>query len=71
MLGGAPIGEPGRVLRAAGGNVVDEPYDATKGVLTGYFTIEAKDLADATAIARGCPALLHGETVIVRPVGHG
>ena len=71
MLGGAPIGEPGRVLRATSAKVVEEPYAETRGVLTGYFTIEAKDLADATAIARGCPALLHGETVIVRPVGHG
>ena len=71
MRGGAPIGEPGRVLRAVGGQIVEEPLTATKDVLTGYFTIEAKDLADATEVARGCPALLHGETVIVRPVGHG
>ena len=70
MRGGAPLGGPGRVLRPVGGSVVEEPYAATKDVLTGWFLIEAKDLADATAVARGCPALTHGESVIVRPLGH-
>lgn len=68
---GAAIGEPGRVLRAAGGAIVDEAFAATRDVPTGYFTIEATDLDDAAKVARGCPALLHGETVIVRPLGHG
>jgi hypothetical protein len=49
---------------------VGELVAATKDVLTGYFTIEARDLADATEVARGCPALIHGDTAIVRPVGH-
>jgi hypothetical protein len=70
MRGGAPLGGPGRLLRRVGGSVVDEPYAATKDVLTGWFLIEATDLADATAVARGCPALTHGESVIVRPLGH-
>ncbi len=69
MRGGAPLDEPSRVLRSVNGAVVEAPYVATKDVLTGFFIIEAKDLADATAVARGCPALLHGEDVIVRPVG--
>ncbi len=70
MRGGAPLGGPGRLLRRVAGAVVETPYAATKDVLTGWFLIEAKDLADATAVARGCPALTHGETVIVRPLGH-
>lgn len=70
MRGGAPLGEPGRLLLQIGGAVVEAPYTATKDVLTGWFVIEAKDLADATAVARGCPALTHGESVIVRPLGH-
>ena len=34
------------------------------------FLVEAADLAAATKLARGCPALVHGETVVVRSVGH-
>jgi len=70
MRGGAPLGGPGRVLRQVGGAIVEAPCTATKDVLTGWFLIEAKDLGDATAVARGCPALTHGESVIVRPLGH-
>lgn len=70
MRGGSPLGGPGRLLRRVGGAVVEEPYAATKDVLTGWFLIEATDLADATTVARGCPALTHGESVIVRPAGH-
>jgi hypothetical protein len=87
FAGGEPIGGGGRVLRGAGAKSSDaspdgdrdgdgaaireSDYVQAKGVLTGFFLIEAKDLAAATEIARGCPALLHGETVVVRPVGHG
>ena len=70
MRGGAPLGGPGRVLRRVSGAVVEAPYAPTKDMLTGWFLIEAKDLADATSVARGCPALTHGESVIVRPLGH-
>ncbi|MGA1517030.1 MAG: YciI family protein, partial [Phycisphaerales bacterium] len=41
-----------------------------KDVLTGIFVIRAKDLAEAESIARECPALLHGERVLVRPASH-
>ncbi len=70
LVGGDALGRGGRTLRAEGGRVVDGPYTETKEVITGYFMIEAKDLDAATEIARGCPALGHGESVLVRPVGH-
>lgn len=38
---------------------------ATGPLLTGLFTIEAADRAEAVALAAGCPAFEHGETVIV------
>lgn len=61
----------GRILRAVDGEIVDSPFVETKEVLTGLFVVEAADLDAATAIARGCPALGHGEIVEVRPIGHG
>jgi hypothetical protein len=70
FVGGAPLGGPARLLRSVGSEIVDGPWTQTTQVLTGYFLVEAADLAAATALARGCPALLHGETVEVRPVGH-
>ncbi len=68
MRGGDPLATGGRVLRTESGEIVDGPYTETKEVLTGYFMIEAKDLDEASQLARGCPALGHGGGVIVRPV---
>jgi len=69
--GGDPLGEGGVVLEADDdGRILESDYTAILSVLTGYFIIQAADLAAAAKIARGCPALVHGETVVVRPIGH-
>ena len=68
MRGGDPLARGGRVLRTSGGEIVEGPYTETKEVITGYFMIEAADLDEAARLARGCPALGHGESVLVRPV---
>jgi len=70
MLGGQPLGSGGRILRAVDGEIVDGPFTETKEVLTGFFLIEAESLEEAARVARGCPALTHGETVELRPIGH-
>lgn len=49
--------------------LVDGPYVESKEALTGYFVITAESLDEAVEIARGCPALMHGETVEVLPTG--
>ncbi len=67
MKGGNALADEGRTLRMEHGELIEAPFTETKQVLTGYFHIEATDLAEATRIARDCPALGHGETVIVRP----
>ena len=47
----------------------DGPYAEAKDVVGGYFTIEAKDLAEAEAIAKDCPHLWNGTNWIeLRPV---
>lgn len=66
---GAPLGREGCVLRREHGAIVQSPI-GTKRVLTGYFLVEAADLAAAVELARGCPALGHGESVEVRAIGH-
>ena len=71
LVVGAPFGAPGRILRGTPeGPVVEHEYDETSQVETGYFVVEAPDLAAAVKLARGCPALAHGESVVVRPIGH-
>ena len=70
LRGGEALAAGGRVLRMAGGQVLDGPFTETKEVLTGFFLLAAPNLEEAVKIARGCPALSHGESVVVRPVGH-
>jgi hypothetical protein len=68
LRGGEALAEGGRILRSAGGQVIDEPCEETLGVPTGFFLIEAPGMDAAVRIARECPALTHGETVLVREV---
>jgi len=68
--GGSALGSPGVRLERKGRKVVPTAWRAKKDVLTGWFEIEAETLAKAATIARGCPALAHGERVVVRPAGH-
>ena len=71
FVDGNPLdSDKARLLRTVDGAVVDEPYTESKGGPTGYFVVEAEDWDAAVEIARGCPALTHGETVELRRVGH-
>ena len=66
---GAPFGDGGKVL-APGGKISD--YSPKTGShATGYSVIEAKDMAEATALAKDCPQLntRYGVgTIEIRPV---
>ena len=63
---GSELSRSARELKNVGGCiVVDGPFAETKEALTGYFMIEAESIDEAAEIAKGCPALGHGETVQV------
>ena len=71
MLDGQKLAdEPGRVMRARGGQVrvTDGPYSETKEVLGGYYTIQADDYDKAIEIARDCPQLEYGGAIEVREI---
>jgi hypothetical protein len=73
ILGGEKLtASGGRQLRSSAGKLVvsDGPYAEAKDVVGGYFVIEAKDLAEAEAIARECPhmALAPSNWAEVRPI---
>ena len=70
---GRPCAGNHRLLVGNGaGDVTDitiEPEGLTD-VVTGFFIIRAKDMDSAVNIAKTCPALLHGETIVVREASH-
>jgi hypothetical protein len=59
--------QPTKTATTVRDNVVaDGPFVDTKEAFCGYYLIEANDLDQAVAIAKGCPAKFGG--VEVRPV---
>jgi hypothetical protein len=68
LRGGEALAEGGRILRGGPDGVSEEPFVETGDVPTGFFLIEAVDMTAAVEVARGCPALIHGENVVVREV---
>jgi len=72
MLGGDPLKDDGLLVRMREGEpVVDGPYVETKETVGGYFLIEARDLAEAGEVAKGCPSLQHDGWVEVREIDEG
>jgi hypothetical protein len=65
---GHPLERTGKVVKGQQKNVHDGPYAEAKDVIGGYTLIEAKDLAQAVEISKGCPILDAGGSVEVRPV---
>ena len=73
MVGGEKLtASGGRHIKVEVGKPVasDGPYAEAKDVIGGYFVIEAKDAAEAEAIAQGCPHLVIAATnwVEIRPI---
>lgn len=70
---GRPCGVQYRLLVGNGASdvadITIEP-DGLTDVVTGFFVIRAKDMDSAVNIAKTCPALLHGETIVVREASH-
>ncbi|HSG99986.1 MAG TPA: YciI family protein [candidate division Zixibacteria bacterium] len=62
------LADGGAVVKSSNGSIVDGPFTETKEAVGGFFLIEAADLAEATAVARGCPGLEYGDWVEVRPI---
>jgi hypothetical protein len=65
---GQPLDPEGKVVRGKQKTVTDGPYAETKDVIGGYTLIEAKDLAQAAELSKGCPIFEYDGIVEVRPV---
>jgi hypothetical protein len=73
MVGGEKLSASGgRHIKMKDGKPVasDGPYAEAKDVIGGYFVLEARDLAEAEAIARACPHLALSPTnwAEIRPI---
>jgi hypothetical protein len=64
---GDALTQEGRVVRPAK-VVTDGPFIETKEIVGGYSLIQADTIAAAAELAHGCPALLSGGSVEVRPL---
>ena len=70
FAGGLHPSSTATVVRAQGGQVIttDGPYAETKDIVLGFIIVEARDLGEATELARGCPMLQGEGSVEVRAV---
>ena len=64
---GHPLEPAGKLVSRNQQAVTDGPY-AEKDLVGGYSLIEAKDLAQAAELSKGCPILERGGAVEVRPI---
>ncbi len=58
----------GKMVRGKAKTVTDGPYAEAKDTIGGYLVIQAKDLAQAVELAKGCPVLSGDGLVEVRPI---
>lgn len=66
---GQPLQPGGKVVRGKQRTVTDGPFIEVKDLVAGFIIVEARDLAQATELAAGCPMLEGEGSVEVRPVG--
>ena len=65
---GHPLEMAGMVVKGNQKLVTDGPYAEAKDLVGGFSLIEAKDLAHAVELSKGCPIFEVGGSVEVRPV---
>ena len=65
---GKPLEATGRVVRGKKRVITDGPFAEAKDIVLGFLVVEARDLGEATELARGCPMLEGDGTVEIRPV---
>lgn len=65
---GHPLESTGKVVKGNLKIVTDGPYAEAKDVVGGYIVVEARDLAHAAELSKGCPILEVGGSVEVRPL---
>lgn len=65
---GLPLERTGKTVRGQELEVTDGPFAEAKDIVLGFIVVEARDMAHALELARGCPLVLGGGAVEIRPV---
>lgn len=65
---GLPLERSGKMVRGPQQTVTDGPFTEAKDIVLGFIVIAARDLEQAVDIAKGCPIVLGGGAVEIRPV---
>jgi hypothetical protein len=65
---GQPLERAGKLVKGKQKIVTDGPFAEAKDVVGGYTLIEARDLAQAVELSKGCPIFENDGAVEVRPV---
>jgi hypothetical protein len=65
---GQPLAPEGKVVRGKSKSVSDGPFVEAKDMILGFIVVEARDLAEAVELSKGCPMLDGDGSVEIRPV---
>ncbi len=65
---GQPLEHTGKLVKGKQKTVTDGPFAEAKDVVGGYTLVEARDLAQAVELSKGCPIFENDGAVEVRPV---
>jgi hypothetical protein len=65
---GLPLEAEGKVVKGKQKVVTDGPFAEAKDLVGGYSIVEARDLAHAAELSKGCPIFERSGYVEVRPV---
>lgn len=65
---GHPLERAGKLVKGKQKTVTDGPFAEAKDVVGGYTLVEAKDIAQAVELSKGCPIFEVDGTVEVRPI---
>ena len=68
LAGGDPLQTTGKLLSGKNKVVTDGPFVEAGAMVGGYLIVNAKDIDDAAAIAKGCPIFEENGKVEVRPL---
>ena len=65
---GQPLEPTGKIVSGKKKTVTDGPFAEAKDLVGGYTIVEAKDIAEAAEISKGCPIFERDGFVEIRPV---
>ncbi len=65
---GQPLERTGKLVKGRQKTITDGPFPEAKDIVGGYTVIEARDLAQAVELSKGCPIFEGDGAVEVRPV---